>query len=131
MYKETIICIITVIMIIAINTITENYTSQSVKELNGKLEELKKEISKEERDINVQFVKEKVTEIYKTWDDRYNILTYYLEHNELEKVENNLTVLKSYLESDEYAEASAKLDEMTFVLHHIEEKNKLDLKNVF
>ena len=85
MYKETIICIITVIMIIAINTITENYTSQSVKELNGKLEELKKEISKEERDINVQFVKEKVTEIYKTWDDRYNILTYYLEHNELEK----------------------------------------------
>ena len=128
---KTIICIITFIMIIAINTITESYTSQSVQELNGKLEELKTEISKEEQEINVQLVKEKITEIYKIWDDRYNILTYYLEHNELEKVESNLTVLKSYLESKEYAEARTKLDEMTFILHHIEEKNKLDLKNVF
>ena len=131
MYKETIICIITIVIIVFVNSITESYTSQTVQDLNGKLEELKCEIAKKENDINNKYVEEKVNEISKEWDERYKLLTYYLEHDELEKVETALTVMKSYLKSEEYGEAKGKLDEMIFVLHHIEEKNKLDLKNVF
>lgn len=131
MYKEIFICIITVVMIIAINTLMEKYTQETVKILSENLVELRNELPNEENENDEETMNKKLDLVCEEWDKRYNILTCYLEHNELEKIETNLTILKSSIECNEYSDAKCKLDEIIFGLHHIEEKNKLDIKNVF
>ena len=129
MYKEAIISIITIVIIVILNCVTENYTSKSVSDLSNQLIELRKFISEKNQDNET--AKNKVERIFKTWYKIYNLLAYYLEHDELEKIETNLTSLKGEIETEEYSEAVSELDRTMFVLRHIEEKNKFDLKNIF
>ena len=134
MKKETIICIIIVIAIVVGNIITQKYTKESVENLSNGLEtlktDLKNEIDSDEKESNEKIL-EKIGEIRKSWESRHDKLAYYIEHNELEKVDNNLTALESLAETEEYADAIKELDESVFVLKHIEEKYAFNLKNIF
>ena len=44
MTKEWIICIIIIILVISLNIITQNYTKQSVEQIDKNLEELKEKL---------------------------------------------------------------------------------------
>ncbi len=129
MKKESIICVITVILIVALNIITANYTKSSVGISTEQLAELKDVISEE--DVNQENAKNKIDKIHESWDGRYNTLAFYLEHNELEKIETELTGLKASIEVEDYEEAVNELDRAVYLLKHIEEKNKLSWKNIF
>lgn len=131
MWKETIICIVIIILIIVGNIITQNYTIKSVQELSNKLYELKSELSSEQTDINKENIKDKMNGIEDAWESKHDKLAYFIEHDELEKVENNITAMKSFIETNEYAEAVSELDKSTFILKHIEEKYAFNLENIF
>lgn len=131
MGKETIICVVIVVLILIGNVVTQKYTVASIEELSNKLTELKNEISKDEVSIDKNNIKEKIKEIENNWESRHDKLAYYIEHDELEKVENDMTALKSFIETNEYAEAISELDKSVFVLRHIEEKYAFSLENIF
>ena len=131
MGKETIICIIIVIAIVIGNVITQNYTIESVKELSDGLTELKKELEEQENNISEDNIKDKIQKIEDNWKGRHEKLAYYIEHDELEKVETNITALKSFIVTNEYAEAVSELDKSVFVLKHIEDKYAFNLQNGF
>ena len=134
MKKETIICIIIVITINEGNIITQKYTKESVETLSNGLEilktDLKNELDSNEKEANEEIL-EKIDKIRENWESRHDKLAYYIEHNELEKVENNLTALNSFVQTKEYADAIKELDESVFVLRHIQEKYAFNLKNIF
>lgn len=129
MKKEAIICIITFIFIIIGNSITTNYTYESVRNTTSQLDELKEIISKD--DVDFELAKNRINTIHEKWDVRYNALAFYIEHNELEKIETELTGLRSSIETKEYEEGLNELDRAVYLLKHIEEKNKLSWKNIF
>ena len=129
MKKELIICTIIVISIIIGNIITQNYTKETINITTQKLNELKSKITQE--DILTEEVKNEILEIYDEWNKRHDKLAYYIEHDELEKVETDLTYLKSFIEVQEYKEAVSELDKTIYILKHIEEKNAFNLKNIF
>lgn len=133
MKKEIIVCIIIVIAIIVGNIVTQNYTVKSIGILSEELEELKKDVIEEEdngEEVN-ENIKNKKEEIKKEWENRHDKLAYFIEHDELEKVETDLTALNSFIETKEYAEAISELDKCVFVLKHIEDKYAFNLQNVF
>ena len=76
-------------------------------------------------------MKNKKEEIKKEWENRYDKLAYFIEHDELEKVKTDLTALNSFIETKEYAEAISELDKCVFILKHIEDKYAFNLQNVF
>ena len=129
MWKETIICFVIIIAIIIGNFITQKYTEQSVQERISELSNLKDEMKKEI--IEKEKIKSNIAEVEKSWESRHDKLAYYLEHDELEKVEAHLTSLKSFIESEEYPEAICELDNGAFVLKHIEEKYAFSVENLF
>lgn len=131
MIKELVISIIIVVSIFIGNTFTENYTRESVKETSDNLVELRKEIIKNDDEININVSKNKIDEIHNKWDDRYEKLAYYIEHDELEKVKTELTSLKGYIEKEEYADAVSELDKSIYILKHIKDKTAFNLKNIF
>ena len=134
MKKELIICIIIFTAIVIGNIITQNYTKQSVNNLSNELEELKEniggKIGENNNKENEELI-EKINDITKNWEERHDKLAYYIEHNELEKVEDNLTGLSSLIKTNEYPDAIKELDKCVFILKHIEEKYAFNLENIF
>ena len=82
------------------------------------------EENQEEAKRRMQIVKDK-------WKEKFKVLAYYIEHNELEKVETNLTNIKSFINRKEKNLAISGIDEANFILKHIKEKNAFNLENIF
>lgn len=129
MNKELIICVVIIILIIVGNAITQNYTRQNIQDISTALEKLEEELIVEE--INWDNAKSHYYDINKKWKDVKNIMSYFIEHDELEKVETNLVGLNSFIDMRDEKEAVAELNRAIFVLKHIEDKNNLNLRNIF
>jgi len=127
-WKDIIFCIIIIIVIITVDFFIQDYIKNSAEEMTVKLDKLKQEVTdKEEEKINEVDTKE----VRKTWEERYKILASVIEHDELEKVEKNLTGIYSALESKELSEVISELDESMFILRHIKDKYSFKIENVF
>ncbi len=129
MFKELTISIVIVIAIVVLNNVTQAYTDKSVSETTKELEELRNDIIKTEKEHN-DIVSE-LNDIYDKWMEYHEKLSYYIEHNELEKAETQLTALKGYVEMGEYNVAVSELDKTIFILKRIEDKYDFALDNVF
>ena len=127
MYKETIICTIIIILIIVLDILTQNYTKKSTIEITDCLSELKKEIE----DNNLENAQKKIEKLGQKWNNKHDKLAYYIEHDELEKVDTAIVQVKSFVENDDIPSAIAELETGKFVLEHIERKYKFNLQNIF
>lgn len=127
MYKEMIISVILVILIFIGDFITQKYTKDTVSSLIDEFGKLKQSLinaSKEDSEIEVNEIEQK-------WDKAHDKLAYYIEHDELEKVETNLTSCKSLAETENYTLAISELEKTVFVLNHITDKYAFNLENIF
>lgn len=153
MVKEYIICTVIIIGILIGNSVTQGYTIHSIDDINAKLEELEQtmngdlEVSnietknkqigiekiatKEEKDVKSEEIKNKEEIIFKEWEDMFSKLAYYIEHEELEKVSRNLENVKIYIKLGQYGEGIKEINEVIFVLNHIEDKYSFNLQNIF
>lgn len=125
MLKEIIISIVIIVSIFALDLVTQNFTKESVEHTSTMLDDLKEEIK------NNNNVANNIEEVYKNWEERRQTLAYFIEHDELEKVETNLTNINSFIEEDEQDMAISNIDEAKFILEHIKEKNAFNLENIF
>lgn len=129
MLKETIICVVIVIGIIFGNNVTQDYTKESVSRLSSELMLLREDINQKE--VENEKARNQIEGIYKQWEQRHDKLAYFIEHDELEKVETELIAIKSYIETQDYEESISELDKSVFILKHIEDKYAFNLQNVF
>lgn len=129
MRKEWIICIIVILLVVMTNIITQNYTKKSVEFMDEKLETLKEALLKE--DIEKENVLKEMEDVMKDWKERYEKLAFFIEHDELEKVETELTSLKANIGVEQYEEGIPDLDKSIFILNHIKEKFRFNVKNIF
>ena len=128
MKKEVIICVIILIFIFVGDIITQNYSKNSSEEITRDLEGLKVMI---DENIEVNKLEVKADEIENKWNEKYNKLAYFIEHEELEKVKTGLVSIKSFVKSEENSELMNEVDKTIYLLEHIVEKNKVNLKNKF
>lgn len=126
MFKEIMISIIIIVLIISLDVITQTYTKKSVEETRIELTDLKEQIENENIDLKIN-----INKISDNWENRRAKLSYFIEHDELEKVETNLTNIKSFIEESEFDMAISSIDEVKFILEHIKEKNAFNLENIF
>ncbi len=127
MYKEVVICIIIVVTIISLDIFTQKYTQSTTSEITQIFSDLKGEILKEDKEQ----INSKVKKLDEEWGQKHDRLAYYIEHDELEKVDTAIVSLKSFVETDDYSSAIAELDEGKFILEHIQKKYAFNLENIF
>ena len=127
MIKELTISVIIIITIIVLDLYTQNYTETTISETTQRLNELQQEIDKNDS----KQIEEKLNDTEKEWKKAHNNLAYYIEHDELEKVDTALVTMKSFISSEDYASASSELQKSIFVLEHIQKKNSFSLENIF
>ena len=129
MLKEIIICMVIVISIVFGNSMTQNYTKESVSQLSSGLISLREMVSQE--NMEDEKIKNDAENVYKEWEKRHEKLAYYIEHDELEKVEAELIGIKSDLETEDYEELIIGIDKSVFILKHIQDKYAFNLQNIF
>ena len=129
MYKGIMIIVIITIIILSLNFITQNYTKESVKILEENLKNMREDFLEEEK--HKEKLEKDIEETFKEWNKRYDILAYYIEHDELEKVENDLTIVRSSIEAEVYDQGVEHIDTCIFLMKHIKEKETFKLKNIF
>lgn len=140
MKKELIIVIIIVIAIIILDTITHNYTKINFAKINEQLEQIKEmseNIDKIETEqgvtenISKEELQEKIRTMEKDWKTINNKTAFYIEHEELEKVNASMIKFKSYIQLEEYTEAIPELENCKYILDHIKDKEAMQIINLF
>lgn len=129
MYKELVISIVVIACIIIGNVITQKNTVEAVNQISGELTILREEIEKKEADQ--EEAKKKMKKVEEIWEERYYTMAFYIEHNELEKVQTELTKLKADIQMEEYAQGVENLENCIFILEHIKDKSALKVVNIF
>ena len=129
MHKELIICLFIILLIISLDLITKYSTENIVNILNDDLENFKEILIKD--NVEQKEVKEKMGDIMNLWRKKYEVLAYYIEHDELEKVETELTSLSSSIDIEEYDDGVENIDRCIFILNHIQNKYVMEIKNIF
>ncbi len=128
MKKELVISIMIIILIIIGNIITQNYTNNTTIKISNLLDNLKIEVlAKDEKD-NLLY---RISTIEDQWDKFEEKLAYYIEHDELEKVESQISSIKGFIEVNNYEEVIPEIERGIFILGHIQDKSKLNIKNIF
>lgn len=128
MYKEIILTVVIVVLVIVGDVITQRYTEYCVSDLNNDLSILRENIINNEDDPKIGEI---ISEIEEKWEDKKRKLVLYLEHDELEKVAVQLADIRGKIDVKETEESVAEIDKCIFLLNHVKEKEMFNLKNIF
>lgn len=123
--KDIITIIIIIVFIVGINTITDKIMNDAVYEIRSITGIIEEKLNQKIIDI------ESIKKLDKKWEEKEKLLSYFSEHDELEKVTKEMKDLLVSSDNKLEDEIKEELEQIKFLLSHIEEKNKLKLKNIF
>ena len=129
MKKEIIIVVIIVILIFAGHIVTQNYTKVFFDDISTELEKIEEKIYKD--DIENSNLDKEIEHIQEKWKSKYDIFAYFIEHDELEKVETQLIAINANIRVKDYDKSIEELEKCKFILEHIKDKDSLKLVNIF
>ena len=129
MTKEILILGIILALIFVGEFITENYTKETIDKISYDLMEMRSQIVNDKK-IDVDDDKKNIDDINSYIKSRHDKLSYYIEHNELNKVRTELVVLESDIDVEDYQDAVVRIDNSISILNLIKEKSKFNLKNI-
>lgn len=128
--KEIIIIIVCIVTVIIGANISVSYLSKTGNDLISNLDELKVEIEKAQKGEENKS-QELANDIYTKWQRLESKWSIIIAHNELDLIQLSLIGMKTYIDENKYSESMEELEKSSFLLEHIEDKEKLALKNVF
>ena len=129
MKRELIIVSIIIVCIIIASIIAQNNTKKEIADIDNQLENFKTEIMENKK--GYVELNEEIDKIYDNWVEKDKILSLYLEHNELEKINLSLKTIKGFIEVDITNESVQEIEKCIATLEHIEEKQAFNIKNIF
>ena len=150
MKKEEIATLVIIGIILIIDLITLCYTKKCIAKISDDLTNLEnmavESIKAENNDnsenngsnsegdeskkIESKELKQKSEDIYKEWLGMNDTLTFYIEHDELEKVNVQLERIIANFNVDSTEDAVPEIKETINILRHIEKKQRLTLRNI-
>lgn len=126
-FKEYIIVLVILIIVFVINFITSKKLENAIGWMDDGMESIGNKISENKEDD----AKKEFYELEDKWKSETEKLSYFVEHNELEKVSREVIIVEANFSINDSDKIIESINELKFLLEHIEDKNKLKLKNIF
>ena len=126
--KEIIIIFFILVFVLGMEFITSKITQKSLEKIKSQISELEKMIKENDEKENTL---EKLQKIAKEWDKIENYLAFFTEHNELEKIREDIVSMKANLESGEISDFLEKVSHMKFRLECVQNKQKMKWNHIF
>ena len=132
------ICFI-ILFIISLELITNYISKKSVDTIYPKIVSInlsleKNNVMKENNTLDKrdkEKLQDEIIKLKRCWINMQDKLSYFFEHNELEKVTKSIVVLEENAKNEEYTNALEDGKEFIYWLEHFNEKDSLKLKNIF
>ena len=136
MKKEIIMILFIVGFVVIGHVFTQNYEKKFLNEIEEDLNNLREKLlisneSKENSFETNENLKNDIDEIKEKWEKKYNNLAYYIEHDELEKIETQMVLMYGYIELKQYDYCVIELDKCVFLIEHVRDKDSFQLVNMF
>ena len=114
-------------MVFVIENITSKSLEESINWMNNGITSIENKMN-ENKEYEAQ---KEFYELEEKWNGNIDTLALFVEHNELEKISNDVVIIESNFETNEKEKVMENIAELKFMLSHIGEKNILKLKNIF
>lgn len=82
-------------------------------------------------DKDIEMLEKYTQELWELVNDRYSVLSLYVSHEEIEKIESTIIVLQSYVITETFDGALACLKQLYFTTNHMYERELLNWDNIF
>lgn len=131
MVKKWII-MISLIIVLAVGCVLEStYVNNSFNNLVSDLENLQIELDENKEKIDYdKFILES-KEIHNNWHKKVKVLKCLIWHTGIKDVEVGLARISTYIEEDDYTEASAELSSLIDYLKHYSDDFNISWENIF
>ena len=122
--------IVTIPLIIILGTLYINtYLKNTTQKLVSSLEELKENIEKNKD--SQEEIENKMEQIYNDWSKINSTWSNIILHEEIDAIETALIKTKSKIKIGKLDESLEDIETTIFLINHIKEKEKTNLKNIF
>ena len=125
-WKRILLIFILFTIIIGLDLLLYFKTDKLINDTKLQLSQLEKNI-----DNRTSGDKSEVEELQDKWKKYEKSLSFFIEHDELEKVSAKVAIIKENVENEEYEIALEDIIETKYLLEHIKDKYNLSLKNIF
>ena len=123
--KQIIAIIVIISIIIIVDIIIGNNTKSVVSQMNDALENIDNMI------VNNEETQEVASDLVIEWEEKEKMLSYYMEHDELEKIGSNILLIQKQIEIEALDDARQSISETQFLFESISEKQSFNLENFF
>lgn len=128
MIRDLAIISIIVISVIGSHIFLQNMIKEDSTEITKKMENVKLAI---ESNVETEELKDEISNIYEEWRKKADIWSILVDHQEVDAIEKSIMSVKASIESKDMEQIIPKIDETIFMISLIEDKERLNLKNIF
>lgn len=130
-YKPLIYAFLIVIIVIILDIIFENYSKKSIEKINGNIEKIEEAFKEEGEDYDKEKLLELSNNAKNEWKKREDVLSCFIEHDEVEKLKIKLAVLYVQVRDEVWMDAKATSSEIKQLVNYLEGKYELSIQNIF
>lgn len=128
MKKEYFMFFTIIIIVVTGNFFTQRNSKKVFSNMEDELSILEEMIKTNE---SKEKIKQQMEHINEKWKKEYEVLAYYIEHDELEKIEVQYTLIKASIDVESYEDSIIEIDKCVFLIDHVKDKEALRLVNIF
>ena len=138
-YKTLIIAIIIVIIVIILDIIFENYSKSSIEKVNKNIDMMSSLFEKNENvddekdseDYDINKMKKFSENAKEEWKKREKILSCFIEHDEIEKINVKLDVLYTQVKDKNWVDSKSTVSEIKRLIKYLDGKYEFSIQNIF
>ena len=127
MIRDIFIIGVIIMSVILGHVIIQNKLKIDSAQIVSALEDLKVKIENDGKE-NLQ---QKVDDVNNIWKQKMESWAIIVDHGEIDSIEKAMINVKSAIDANEDEQIVTQIDEAIFWVEHIEEKEKINLKNIF
>ena len=134
MRKELIIVSLLLVLIFGTNYICQKCLDNVINDMQDKFNRLNIIINdmikrnKYESDYELDSI---LGETDNSWSKYKITLSLFLEHDELEKIDDSVIKIRSYIDVKDYEDTVAEVNRCIFLLNHLKQKQSMQIINIF
>ena len=130
-YKTLIFAISILIIIIILDIIFENYSKNAIEKINSNIDKIGKAFEIEGENYDKEELEKLSEKARDEWRKREDILSCFIEHDEVEKINIKLDVLYTQVKNEVWMDAKSTVSEVKRLVKYLEGKYELSIQNIF
>lgn len=131
-YRHLFFAIIIVIIVIIMDIIFENYSSRTIDKISKNIINISKILKEDDsQKYDEKDLDRLINNSLKIWKQKEKTLTCFIEHEEIEKINVKLNILKVEIKNHLWGDAKITISETQQLVEYLNGKYKISLQNLF